>query len=460
MKSKPILSLLCWSIGSALLSGCATWHAGRADRAHDRMAYAEATDQYDKALRSADDPSKAAHLRGDMLRAAEAHQRNREMKEAASLYGRAERLGTLTPEQSFNYGEALLALGHHGNAAMQFMNVLAVRPEDRAAQDLLLSCEAYQQFYADTNHFIVTEVPFGGVTSAFCATPFGEGIVVAAEQPVLFERRNPWNGRSFLDLYFVKKHTAVTWDDARPLPGDVNGPFHEGPATFSADGRTMYFTRSNYYKFKLQKDAGDVSHLKLFRATLGDDGKWEDLHEFAYNGENFSTGHAALSADGRTLYFASDRPGSLGGSDIWRCVNSGAGWQTPENLGPRINTSGDELFPTIVGDALYFSSSAHQNMGGLDIFVTNWTGFDWAEPRNMGYPVNTPFDDLGFIMNTDGKTGFLSSDRTGTDRVYQFFVQDPIFYVEGTVSGDTMPPYLPHVVVTLTDSSPRRTRPS
>ena len=149
------------------------------------------TDQYDKALRSADDPSKAAHLRGDMLRAAEAHQRNREMKEAASLYGRAERLGTLTPEQSFNYGEALLALGHHGNAAMQFMNVLAVRPEDRAAQDLLLSCEAYQQFYADTNHFIVTEVPFGGVTSAFCATPFGEGIVVAAEQPVLLERSEP-----------------------------------------------------------------------------------------------------------------------------------------------------------------------------------------------------------------------------------------------------------------------------
>ena len=213
----------------------------------------------------------------------------------------------------------------------------------------------------------------------------------------------------------------------------------------------MYFTRSNYYKFKLQKDAGDVSHLKLFRATLGDDGKWEDLHEFAYNGENFSTGHAALSADGRTLYFASDRPGGLGGSDIWRCVNNGTGWQTPENLGPRINTSGDELFPTMVGDALYFSSSAHQNMGGLDIFVTNWTGFDWAEPRNMGYPVNTPFDDLGFIMNTDGKTG-LPEQRPHRDRSRLSVLRaGSIFYVEGTVSGDTMPPYLPHVVVTLTD---------
>ena len=189
----------------------------------------------------------------------------------------------------------------------------------------------------------------------------------------------------------------------------------------------------------------------MFRATLDDQGRWGALHAFGYNSDDYSTGHAALSADGHTIYFASDRPGGIGGSDIWRSVDLGDGFGAPENLGPTINTPGDELFPTIAGGALYFSSNAHTNMGGLDLFITELDGNGWAEPRNMGYPVNTRFDDFALTLNTDGKSGYLSSDRTGTDRVFQFFIQEPVFWVEGGVFGSPEGRFLPNAEVTLTN---------
>jgi peptidoglycan-associated lipoprotein len=219
----------------------------------------------------------------------------------------------------------------------------------------------------------------------------------------------------------------------------------------SADNNTLYFTRSDYYKAKLRKDEDKVSHLKLFRAQRRPDGEWGDIRAFAYNGEGYSVGHPALSADGTTLYFASDMPGSLGGTDLWRCHATASGWSAPENLGPTVNTAGNELFPTLNGEVLYFSSTAHHNLGGLDIFATHAQGKGWSEPENMGYPLNTPHDDLGFILNADERSGYLSSDRSGADRIHWFFVNEPLLFVEGFVTGDSTGRYLSNVEATLTD---------
>ncbi|HEY0978276.1 MAG TPA: OmpA family protein, partial [Flavobacteriales bacterium] len=235
--------------------------------------------------------------------------------------------------------------------------------------------------------------------------------------------------------------------------GAVNGPYHEGPMAFSADGRTMYFSRSNYYGRKLLKDGADVSHLKLFRATLDEAGEWNDIREFAYNSEEWSVGHPALSTDGRTLYFASDMPGGQGGTDLWRCVDNGQGWGRPENLGATINTPGNEMFPTVNGDALYFSSNAHENMGGLDIFETHPESGYWSEPANMMYPINTEHDDFGMVLDTGGVSGFFSSDRNGKDRVFGFTMHEPEFVLEGVVMNPIDGMYLPNIEVELVAES-------
>jgi peptidoglycan-associated lipoprotein len=287
------------------------------------------------------------------------------------------------------------------------------------------------------------------VKTAFAAVPYKGGLVFAGERDVTKARSNPWNGRSFLDIYQVERKGSVFWKPAVPLKGKVNGPYHEGPVVFSTDGRTLYFTRSNYYGRKLLKDEADVSHLKLFRATLDDEGEWSDIREFAYNSEEWSVGHPALSNDGRILYFVSDMPGGQGGTDIWRCTDNGQGWEKPENLGLTINTPGNEMFPTVNGDALYFSSTAHENMGGLDIFETRQQGSQWVEPRNMLYPINTAHDDFSFVLDSTGNGGFLSSDRTGLDRIHAFTMNQPDFILEGEVVDDPSGRFLPHTEVQL-----------
>lgn len=262
------------------------------------------------------------------------------------------------------------------------------------------------------------------IRNVFSATPYKQGLLVVGEQDAPLATTNPWNGMSYLDLYYSEKKTIVTWLEAQPVPGKVNGTYHEGPVAISADGKTMYFTRSHYTDRKLAKDEDDVSHLMLFRATLNGEAEWDDVRAFAYNGLDFSTGHPALSADGRTLYFASDRPGGHGGTDLWMSSDNGTGWTEPVNLGPTVNTPGNELFPTINGNTLYFASTAHENMGGLDIFSTTLQHERWTEPENLGYPMNTVHDDFAFVMEEGGNSGYLSSDRSGNDRIHAFTLNE------------------------------------
>ncbi|HEX2618237.1 MAG TPA: hypothetical protein VHL57_11890, partial [Flavobacteriales bacterium] len=429
---------------AALLTSCANYHVRKGDQAYALMAYAKAERHYGQA-------KDALAERPVLLRAGDAARRQNHMPRAAELYRQADALTPLAGDDAFRYGQVLMALGRTSEAADRFMTVLQERPEDAAAQDLYASCSGFRSFYADTTHFTVSELPLPGISTCFSAVPYGHGLVFAGEREVPGYKANPWNGMSFLDLYYANKHTLANWDKAEPLKGAVNGPYHEGPAVFSADGKTLYFTRSNYYKRKLNKDEADVSHLKLFRAQQNEKGEWVDMHEFAYNGETYSVGHPALSKDGHTLYFASDMPGGFGGTDIWKCSDVSGSWGRPENLGPIVNTSGNEIFPTVNGDALYFASTAHENMGGLDIFETHPEGDHWSGPSNMNYPINTTHDDFSFVMDTTGRSGFFSSDRTGRDRVHVFFLNEPTFMVEGFITDEITGLYLPNTMVTLTD---------
>lgn len=429
--------------GAALLTSCANLHLHKGDRAFDLMQYERAVTHYDRAMRSTGD-----HHAQVML--AEALYRQNDLHRAREFYALADASHRLSGDTALRYGQVLLSTGDPDAAAPLFLRVLEETPEDRRAQDLLASTRDVALFHADSDRYLVERLTLPGLTTAFSARPYGDGLLLVGERPAPAAKADPWDGLSFMDLYTVRPTGAAGWSTPLPLPGKVNGPYHEGPAVVSADGRTLYFTRSDYLERRLLKDAANTSHLMLFRATLDSTGRWTDLIDFPYNSPDWSTGHPALSADGRTLYFVSDRPGGLGGSDIWMSEDKGAGWTAPVNLGPTVNTPGNELFPVVNGRSLYFSSTAHRNMGGLDIFETHPENNGWSTPRNMNAPLNTPFDDFGLVLDSTEQRGHLSSNRDGSDQVYTFQAQEPTFLVEGDVGSDTEP-FLPHVEVTITD---------
>ncbi len=400
------------------LFSCTAHHMATADKAYDRMAYAKASCSYEKAMRKSEDRDAA-------LRTADAYDRQNKLDKAADWYAFADRMAPLDGPQSTRYGQILMSLEKLEPASQQFERALALDPENEVLAGLLKASRERQVFFQDTTLYTVRPMHLQEMAGAFSATIYKNGIVFAGEKLPGTNAENPWNGLSYLDLYSASRTPTGTWAAPTPIPGSVNGRFHDGPAVFSTDGRTMYFTRSDYYKFRLNKDGSSVSHLKLFRAELGDDGNWGNIHQFAYNGENYSTGHAALSSDGNTLYFISDRPGGIGGTDLYMCTRTAEGWDDPENLGETLNTPGNEMFPTLYGDTLYYSSNGHPGVGGLDMFMTWKENGQWTAPVNMNYPLNTPFDDFALVFEKDGRSGYLSSDRNGKDGIHSFTQNDP-----------------------------------
>lgn len=410
-------------------SGCASMHLATADKNYERMAYAKAACGYERSNLGMGDRAAA-------LRAAESYQHQNMLPKAADWYAFAERIEPLDVDHALRYGRVLQGLGRTMDAMKQFEKVQAARPDDAVAAEQLKALEERNAFYLDTALFTVDLLHLDGMTSVFSATPLGNSIVFAGENAPTMRDQNPWTGQSFLDLFTSTPTGTGTWTTPQPLAGTVNGRYHEGPAAFSADGKVMYFTRSDYYKFRLNKDGNAVSHLKLFRAERDDKGAWGDIRQFAYNGDEYSTGHAALTVDGNTLYFISDRPGGFGGTDIYSCARVDSTWAAPVNLGPTVNTAGNEMFPTLADGAMYFASNGHRTLGGLDIFRCFGTAEGWSTPENLNYPINTPADDFAFVLLPDGESGYLSSNRSSTDRVYTFAMNAPTLALKGVFLDD------------------------
>jgi outer membrane protein OmpA-like peptidoglycan-associated protein len=238
------------------------------------------------------------------------------------------------------------------------------------------------------------------------------------------ERRAAWNDQPFLDLYVSDITPSGGLANVRLMEGAVNTKVHEGPASANTSGDILWFTRNGYFNGKTQKSATGINRLAIYKAYRRDGG-WDDVEQFLYNNSEISVGHPALSPDGTRLFFVSDMPGGYGGSDIYVCKDLGGQWGEPENLGATINTAQNEVFPFIGADGtLYFSSNGHPGLGGLDIYAAKNLGMDgFAGPMNIGAPVNGTKDDFAFIIDTERKKGFFSSNRpggAGDDDIYSF----------------------------------------
>ncbi|MBU1823107.1 MAG: OmpA family protein [Bacteroidetes bacterium] len=219
--------------------------------------------------------------------------------------------------------------------------------------------------------------------------------------------------------------------DSEKLSRAINTKYHEGPATFFNDGNRVIFTRNNFNNGEYKVSQDGINKLKLYTAELVN-GKWMNVEELPMNSDEFSTGHPALNPDNTFLYFASDRPGGFGGTDLYVSKLEGNKWSEPINMGAAINTSGDEMFPFVDSNGgLYFASDGHPGLGELDIFFAPLETFDKAlKSINLGAPINSNKDDFGLVTDAERSMGFFSSNRKGggkDDDIYRFRREGPLY---------------------------------
>ncbi|MDC8004508.1 OmpA family protein [Aureisphaera galaxeae] len=269
-----------------------------------------------------------------------------------------------------------------------------------------------------------------------------------------------WNQLPFLDLYVADMDAEGRLSNVTPLDGEINTKYHESSSVFTKDGRTVYFTRNNFTDGKKGRDKNKTIRLKLYKAIKSGDNYWTNIEELPFNSDDYSVAHPALSVDEKRLYFASDRPGSLGMSDLWYVdINEDGTYGDPINLGPTVNTEARESFPFISENSnLYFSSDGRSGLGGLDIYVTQLdNGGTSGKVTNLGEPANSNQDDFGFIINESARLGYLSSNRDGdrgslSDDIYRVQEKCEITIV-GAITNKVTGDAVPGAIVTLLDSN-------
>jgi peptidoglycan-associated lipoprotein len=264
-----------------------------------------------------------------------------------------------------------------------------------------------------------------------------------------------WNNLPFLDLYTASLSKDGKLENVVPFSDEINTDSHESNAAFSKDGKTMYFNRTNNTRSKTEEER--IAHIQIFNAEFVD-GNWTNVKELPFNSNKYSCEHPTITKDGKTLYFASDMPGTIGGFDIYKvAINDDGTYGVPENLGDKVNTKHREQFPYISDlDVLYFASDGHLGYGGLDIFRSKSVNGNFDKPVNLGNTINSNLDDFAYIIREKDNQGFVSSNRSGFDRLYGFGREENIltkYLVEGLVQDKNSKELLPGSLVTLFDES-------
>ena len=303
--------------------------------------------------------------------------------------------------------------------------------------------------------FDLKQITSGNTSSDFGLTFYNDDKVVFASARNTESPLYSWNDLPYLDLYSATLSDDLVLKDITPFSEIINTDTHESSAVFTKDGKTMYFNRTNKEQKKLDDER--IAHIKIYKAELVD-GVWTNVTALPFTSDSYSTEHPALSKDEKTLYFASDMPGTLGSFDIYKvAINDDGTYGEPENLGETINTKHREQFPFISEfNVLYFSSIGHQGYGGLDVFRSNKVNDDFDKPVNLGSTINSNLDDFAYVVREKNNMGYVSSNRSGYDRLFGFAREiNPltIYQVEGIVQDLNSKALLGGSLVTLFDES-------
>lgn len=387
-----------------------------------------------------------------------------QMAEAARWYGELMLLEeVIEPEYYFRYALALKGIEDYENSDKWMAKFNASKPDDLRGK-AFVSKSDYKINIEELSRKDIEPInlDFNTEFSDFGAMEYENSIVFSSARGG--GRKYRWNNQPYLDLYMVEK-IDDTYGEVKEIEGKVNTKYHESSAVFSPNGKYMFFTRNNFFKLKYKEDGEGINRLQLYRATLSEDGTWDEIHKIHFNSEDYSVAHPALNLTGTKLYFASDMPGSFGQSDIFVVdVNNDGTLGEPENLGSAINTEGQESFPFInTNGDLYYSSNGFPGLGGFDVFkseeldkiVTEGSNRNFPI-ENAGKPVNSSADDFAYYENLVTKRVYFSSNREGgkgSDDIYTFEIPDCEQYVAGTVVDKDSDILIPGAIVKLFDAN-------
>lgn len=452
-----------------------------ADKQYNQMRYAHAIEAYEEALKYAK-PTYDVYLH-----LADSYYKVGDMKNAERVFrtytGDSTLVG-LDGKAMYQFAQTLAQNGKYDEAADWFnkYNNNKTQKEDTRGEEFH---KAYKDnihnFYKDSVLFNVYRLDINSPQSDFGPTFYGNGIVFASARKMEngVRRVHGWNNAAFLDLYYVdtsavnnrvyKTHlgkegdahnaynylggnevmhsdkTFKTSNDSRtvgyhahvfdkgpskhhssdpvPFSSAINGNLHDGPCSFNPKQDMIIFTRNSP-----NKSQDGVTKMSLYLSTR-EDTSWSSPKPFPFNNKEYSIAHPAFSADGKTLYFASDMPGGFGGMDLYKCSFDGKRWSRPVNLGTHVNTEGNEVFPFVDShEVLYFSSNGHPGLGGLDLFK-----YEEEKISHLNYPISSKKDDFGVAVWADGRKGYLSSNRDfgGFDDDLYYFQASSLMILTG-----------------------------
>lgn len=416
---------------------------------YDLHEYAVAADKYKQVLRdkelSREDKQLAAFRAGD------AYRYNHDSRNALKMYSKAIRYGMKDPIVYYREAEMMMEEGNYEEALVKFKEYQKMNPSDPMGAKMIAGIELALKCADKKTRYIIEEFRPANMSKVDDRVPRyadkrHKSIMFTSDRPDgMSKRQYKWSGRNFEDLYIVEKSGRKGRGEKWSTPELVEGftEVNEGANTFDQRYSTMYFTQCNGLE-------GKERTCKIYEARKRGQ-TWEVQPDpLPFCSDSFNCGHPALSPDGTKLYFVSDMPGSMQDEDredrertkdiyVVNYVRRGRTWGEPINLGPVINTPGNELFPYVHEDGtLYFSSDGHVTLGGLDILHASPTGegpTDWDEPVNMECPINSKSDDFGIILDTDKEHGFFTSNRgRGDDDIYEFSMTPLVIVLKGVVT--------------------------
>lgn len=421
MKSKVIIYIALFSV-LAFNAYAQKSVVEKADKKYNHYAYIDAVKTYERV-------AEKGYKSVDMFRKlANACYFNSELEKAARWYGELFAMTKeVEPEYYYRYSQALKSVGQYAKADEMLAKFNEKSGNDSRGKLFSNNKNYLEEIKANSGRYKIEDAGINSKYSDYGSSFSGNKLVFTSARDTgnFSQKKDKWTNQYFTNMYASETNADAALGAPKKFAQKVNTRFHDATPVFTKDGQTIYFTRNNFNNGKKGRDTERVTLLKIYKATLVNN-QWEKAVELPFNSDNYSVAHPALSPDEKTLYFASDMPGTMGQSDLFKVkINEDGSFGVPENLGDTINTEGKETFPFLSDkNELFFASDGRPGLGGLDIFMVKIKkDGSLKQVKNIGEPANSPKDDFGYLINTKTQRGFLTSNRDGgkgSDDIYKF----------------------------------------